>query len=131
MDSPTVGASVSKLAGCECAESLLNSKQLLTDLGGLLVNWPYRNRDPQNLFRNLPEINWFAVTNFPTKPYAHLLFITTIWQILARGENYSRQWGTRGPREKFWHMNENWLAIFYLIQYNYRNIFEWYCSREN
>lgn len=53
-------------------------------------------------FRDFTRVNWFGATNFCDQILSTPgFFITTLWQILVRGEKYSRWWGSYEPGEIF------------------------------
>lgn len=53
-------------------------------------------------FRDFTRVNWFGATNFCDQILSTPgFFITTLWQILVRGEKYSRWWGSHETGEIF------------------------------
>lgn len=70
------------------------------------------------LFRDLPEMNLFAVSNFHGLALFTLVsFIITIWQILVRDKKYSRQIGSLEHCVNFSHANKSRVQYLFTEQF--------------
>lgn len=66
MESPSVGTSVSKLAGCEFARTPIKCKPIANWPWCLLLNWPDRNLDLSTLsyFRAVESLGFYESNDF-------------------------------------------------------------------